>query len=312
MPSTMFMSLPPQAVGGEPGVFVEGIHMPNPLVRQSGIWIHSAGSAMLQEERYQLSVSPYYQWLILEEESLHFRSGQETYFLKKGDCMVLPPQQQSCYLEHAKDARLLWFSLQGPLTESFLRQMNALSALPARQGMLPTQMQLTRQIVQVLVRHNGTGDASYQLTQLLWGIIAAHSGQSIATSVTLSHEIARVVDTLRANQYKDSFSLAEMAAISRMPVETFRKRFSSELDIPPLGYLQFLKMERAKTLLRGGMNVKQTGVEIGMPDPYHFSKQFKQVVGLSPTAYLKHVGGVDESYAMLAQGFQGTREGEVE
>ena len=66
-----------------------------------------------------------------------------------------------------------------------------------------------------------------------------------------------------------------MAAISRMPVETFRKRFSTELGIPPLAYLQFLKMERAKTLLRGGMNVKQTGVEIGMPDPYHFSKQFK-------------------------------------
>ena len=304
MPSTMFISLPPQTPDADPGVFVEGIHIPNPLVQQSGVWIHSAGSAMLQEERYQLCVSPFYQWLILEEDSLQFRFGEEAYLLKKGDCLVIPPQQQNCCLENAKDSRLLWFSLRGPLTQSFLRQMNALSALPARQGMLPTQLQLTRQIVQVLVRHSGTGDASYQLAQLLWGIIAAHSGQSIATSVTLSHEIARVVDTLRANQYKDSFSLAEMAAISRMPVETFRKRFSSELDIPPLGYLQFLKMERAKTLLRSGMNVKQTGVEVGMPDPYHFSKQFKQVVGLSPTAYLKHVGGVDPSYATLAQGGQ--------
>ena len=63
-----------------------------------------------------------------------------------------------------------------------------------------------------------------------------------------------------------------------------------ELGIPPLGYLQFLKMERAKTLLRDGMSVRQTGVEIGMPDPYHFSKQFKHIVGMSPTAYLKHVG----------------------
>ena len=32
------------------------------------------------------------------------------------------------------------------------------------------------------------------------------------------------------------------------------------------------------------------GIEIGMHDPYHFSKQFKQVVGMAPTAYLKHVG----------------------
>lgn len=156
--------------------------------------------------------------------------------------------------------------------------------------MLPSMVVLIRQIVQVLVRHTGTGEASYQLGQLLWGLIAAHSGQSVATSATLSHEIARVVDALRACRYRDAFSLADMAAISRMPVETFRKRFTSELGIPPLGYLQFLKMERAKTLLRDGMSVRQTGVEIGMPDPYHFSKQFKHIVGMSPTAYLKHVG----------------------
>ena len=84
-----------------------------------------------------------------------------------------------------------------------------------------------------------------------------------------------MVDALRACRYRDAFSLADMAAISRMPVETFRKRFTAELGIPPLGYLQFLKMERAKTLLRDGMSVRQTGVEIGMPDPYHFSKQFQ-------------------------------------
>ena len=152
------------------------------------------------------------------------------------------------------------------------------------------QLILAQQIVQVLVRHAGTGDASFQLGQLLWGLLAAHSGQSVAMSATLSHEIARVVDTLRRSEYKESFSLADMAAISRMPIETFRKRFSAELGLPPLSYLQFLKMERAKLLLRSGLNVRQTGIEIGMHDPYHFSKQFKQVVGMAPTAYLKHVG----------------------
>jgi AraC-like DNA-binding protein len=54
-------------------------------------------------------------------------------------------------------------------------------------------------------------------------------------------------------------------------------------------------MERAKTLLRSGMSVREAGVEIGMTDPYHFSKQFKHVVGMSPTAYLRHVGsGIPE------------------
>jgi len=285
-----FIPKPPIIDGGDPGVFVQGTHTPTSLVEESGVWIHSAGSAMLQQQNYRLFTGDKWLWMIMDEGAAVFTVRDEEISLNKGECIVVPPDTEGCGLKNAKDARLLWLTIDGPLSSNFLRELNALNDVPARQGTLPSQVLLSRQIVQVLVRHTGTGDASFQLGQLLWGMLAAHSGQSVAMSATLSHEIARVVDTLRACQYRDAFSLADMAAISRMPVETFRKRFSTELGIPPLAYLQFLKMERAKTLLRGGMNVKQTGVEIGMPDPYHFSKQFKHVVGMSPTAYLKHVG----------------------
>jgi AraC-like DNA-binding protein len=285
-----FIPKPPVIDSGDPGVFIQGTHTPAPLVERSGVWIHSAGSAMLQQQNYRLYTGDKWLWMIVDEGAAVFNARNEDTELKKGECMVIPPNTEGCGLKNAKDTRILWLTIDGPLSAEFLREMNALNDVPARQGTLPSQVLLSRQIVQVLVRHTGSGDASFQLDQLLWGLLAAHSGQSVAMSATLSHEIARVVDTLRACQYRDSFSLADMAAISRMPVETFRKRFTSELGIPPLAYLQFLKMERAKTLLRGGLNVKQTGVEIGMPDPYHFSKQFKHVVGMSPTAYLKHVG----------------------
>ena len=33
--------------------------------------------------------------------------------------------------------------------------------------------------------------------------------------------------------------------------------------------------------------VRQAGVEVGMNDPYHFSKTFKNIVGMSPSAYSK-------------------------
>lgn len=290
MSSITFIPKPPLTESADAGVFVQGTHVPVPVVEKSGIWIHSAGSALLMQNQYGLSPCSRWLWMIVDEGNMTFSCLDTEFPLQKGECLVVPPDIEGCELSGTKDARVLWMTIDGPLATDFLEQMNALTGVPAKQGTLPTQVLLTRQIVQVLVRHTGTGDASYQLNQLLWGLIAAHSGQSVAMSATLSHEIARVVDTLRASQYKDAFSLSDMAAISRMPVETFRKRFSSELGIPPLGYLQFLKMERAKTLLRTGLSVKQTGVEIGMPDPYHFSKQFKHVVGMSPTAYLKHIG----------------------
>lgn len=288
-----YVTFVPQTTAGEnadPGIFVQGVHVPAPLVEQSGVWIKTAGSAILLKDAYRLSTCESPMWLVVDDGTVTFQHREMDLPLKKGECVVVPAQTEGCLVHNAKDSRLLWLTVDGPLTESFMRQMNAYNRGPAKQGMLPSMVILIRQIVQVLVRHTGTADASFQLEQLLWGLIAAHSGQSVATSATLSHEIARVVDALRACRYRDSFSLADMAAISRMPVETFRKRFTAELGIPPLGYLQFLKMERAKTLLRDGMSVRQTGVEIGMPDPYHFSKQFKHIVGMSPTAYLKHVG----------------------
>lgn len=291
-----YVTFVPQAPVGEsadPGIFVQGTHVPAPLVEASGVWLSTAGSAILLNENYRLSTCEAPLWLVVDDGTIIFEYRDMELPLKKGECVVIPAQTEGCMLKDAKDARLLWLTVEGPLTEGFMRQMNAFNRVPAKQGMLPSMVILIRQIVQVLVRHTGTGEASYQLGQLLWGLIAAHSGQSVATSATLSHEIACVVDALRACRYRDAFSLADMAAISRMPVETFRKRFTAELGIPPLGYLQFLKMERAKTLLRDGMSVRQTGVEIGMPDPYHFSKQFKHIVGMSPTAYLKHVGTGD-------------------
>lgn len=273
------------------GIFVQGTLVPDALVEQSGVWIKAAGSAILLQDSYKLSLCDAPLWLVLEDGHVVFSAhdGTEIPF-KRGQCVVIPANTVGCALAGAKDARLLWMALDGPLTESFMARMNAFNRTPARQGILPSMTELIRQSVQVIVRHSGTGEAGYQLNQLLWGMIAAYSGQSVSTSASLSHEIARVVDAMRASGYSETFSLAEMAAISRMPVETFRKRFTAELGIPPLSYLQFLKMERAKSLLRGGMSVRQTGAEVGMPDPYHFSKQFKHVVGLSPTAYLKHVG----------------------
>ena len=46
-------------------------------------------------------------------------------------------------------------------------------------------------------------------------------------------------------------------------------------------------MERAKQLLKEGYTVRQAGVEVGMADPYHFFKTFKNIVGMSPSAYSK-------------------------
>jgi len=267
---------------------VEGYHRPGSLTLASGAWIHAAGSFVLESGNYPLRNHEQWIWLAVESGEILLRWDQHDLALKAGFTCFLPGGPHSCEIQVSGRSRCLWIALEGPLSPLVVRKMGALLHMPLRQGALPSQLYLASQIVQVIVRHSGSSDATYQLQHLLYGMIASHWGQPVAMDAMLSHEIAKVVDTLRANHYRDNLSLAEMAAISRMPMETFRKRFVAEVGMPPLSYVLHCKMERAKELLRDqNYSVRQAGIEVGMQDPYHFSKQFKNIVGISPSAFMK-------------------------
>ena len=267
---------------------VEGHHKPGSLTVASGVWISAAGSFVLEEGDFTLRDHEQWVWFAVETGEILLRWDNHDLILSSGLSCFLPGGKKLCTITARGHARCVWMALEGPLSPLAVRKMGALLHMPLQQNALPSQLYLASQIVRVIVRHSGSSDATYQLQHLLYGMIASHWGQPVAIDAMLSHEIAKVVDTLRANQYKDNLSLAEMAAISRMPMETFRKRFVAEVGMPPLSYVLHCKMERAKELLREQKySIRQAGIEVGMNDPYHFSKQFKHIVGISPSQFMK-------------------------
>ena len=271
-----------------PAVLVEGAHTPDALAGASGVYIAASGSAMLQSGTQNLRTMEHWLWLAVESGALELENEDVSLSLRGGDCCMLPPGSRGVMLDVHQEARVLWIMVGGTLAGAFLQRMGALPHRIMKQGALPSQLNLAKHIVQATVRVAAAEDASSaQLQQLLWAMLASHSGQPVAMDAVLSHEIAKVVDAMRKNQYRDSFSLNDMATLSRMPVETFRKRFVSEVGMPPQSYQLFCKMERAKVLLKEGYTVRQAGIEVGMNDPYHFSKTFKNIVGMSPSAYSK-------------------------
>jgi len=227
-------------------------------------------------------------WLLIMCQNGSFSLNINDLRIRNRECCMIPAGTQGAQLQVDQEARIIWMTVSGRLASEFMKLMGALPHRAMKQGALPSQIKLGKHIVQAIVRIGSAQDASSaQLQQLLWGLLASHSGQPVAMDAVLSHEISKVIDAMRKNQYKDSFTLNDMANLSRMPVETFRKRFVSEVGMPPQSYQLFCKMERAKTLLKEGMTVRQAGVEVGMEDPYHFSKTFKNIVGMSPSHYTK-------------------------
>lgn len=267
-------------------VSVEGVHTPDALASASGLWIASAGSAMLTAGDYPLKSQS--NWLLILCQSGSFHLNTNDLKLRNRECCMIPVETSGSVLHVAQEARIIWMTVGGRLAMNYMSLMGAMPHRAMKQGTLPSQVKLGKSIVQAIVRIGSVREASSaQLQQLLWGLLASHSGQPVAMDAVLSHEISKVIDAMRKNQYKDSFTLSDMANLSRMPVETFRKRFVTEVGMPPQSYQLFCKMERAKTLLKEGLTVRQAGIEVGMDDPYHFSKTFKNIVGMSPSHFTK-------------------------
>lgn len=81
-------------------------------------------------------------------------------------------------------------------------------------------------------------------------------------------------------------SLAELAAWAGMDRFHFAKTFRKLTGHAPLQHFLHLRMARACLLLDAGEgNIASVANELGYADAHYFSRQFRQVIGLSPSAY---------------------------
>jgi AraC-like DNA-binding protein len=82
--------------------------------------------------------------------------------------------------------------------------------------------------------------------------------------------------------------LAELAAEVGLSYERFRKVFREQMGVSPGEYRIRRRIDRARALLlQGQLPIKGIAEELGYPNPYAFSAQFKQAVGESPESYRK-------------------------
>lgn len=65
--------------------------------------------------------------------------------------------------------------------------------------------------------------------------------------------------------------------------------FKKHCGVTPGEYMIRARIDRAKQLLQiPGMSVKQVALDLGYPDPYAFSKQFKARTGIAPGRFQAH------------------------
>lgn len=101
--------------------------------------------------------------------------------------------------------------------------------------------------------------------------------------------IERVVDYVReqwAVGPAQALPLAELAAAGAVSGVHLSRLFRHRFGIGPVGAIELLRMTRAEgLLLRSNLTVAAVAAEVGFADPYHFSRRFRAIYGIAPTAF---------------------------
>lgn len=102
---------------------------------------------------------------------------------------------------------------------------------------------------------------------------------------TVSPVIQNVMQYLTANCCIN-LNLTHVAANFSYTPNHLTKRFKQETGITPIQYIILQRTELAKNmLLYSKKNILEISTELGYSDQSHFSRQFKRIVGVSPSLY---------------------------
>ncbi|WP_430112597.1 AraC family transcriptional regulator [Paenibacillus sp. B1-33] len=111
------------------------------------------------------------------------------------------------------------------------------------------------------------------------------------TPLAMSEQSSPAIERAKAYMdlhYNDSLSIEQLGAIAGVSPKYFVDLFKKTYGMSSHDYLTELRMNKAKEFLnRSGVKLRDIAHQVGYQDEFYFSRKFKQVVGVSPSVYMR-------------------------
>ncbi|MGN0178499.1 MAG: AraC family transcriptional regulator [Monoglobaceae bacterium] len=110
----------------------------------------------------------------------------------------------------------------------------------------------------------------------------------ISTRAAKEYQLGFVNDVIQYinRNYMSKLTLDMLAEKSGYSTSYFKKKFTESTGISPMKYLNNIRLERAKDMLKAGLfSVGEVSEACGFDNIYYFSNTFKKHFGVSPKNY---------------------------
>ncbi|MGW8115261.1 AraC family ligand binding domain-containing protein [Caproicibacterium sp. NSD3] len=121
---------------------------------------------------------------------------------------------------------------------------------------------------------------------LLEQLIEEYTEQGVPPSDTeQSAEIESICDFLEEN-YMKNITLNDLSNLTGLSKYYLLRSFTKQKGISPYSYLETIRIDKAKNLLKQGILPIDVALQTGFTDQSHFSHFFKKFISLTPKQYM--------------------------
>ena len=119
---------------------------------------------------------------------------------------------------------------------------------------------------------------------LIEQLITSYTNPAAETLSQVSGEIQAACDYME-RYYTEKITLTDLSKVSSLNKYTLLRNFTMQRGITPYQYLSTVRINKAKKLLGAGVSPIETALQSGFTDQSHFTRFFKNFIGLTPKLY---------------------------
>ena len=226
----------------------------------------------------------------VDQGTMHSVADGQDLLLSQGDMVLYGPNQwhmQYSDIGVAPRYVTLSFDVEGGDLSSLLSK----KITPPQNVTLLLQQMLREQERMDL---HSTDVILSQLTLLLLELLRQHTGpaQKLRTSNALhsENEIIRRAQQYISAHIREKLSVPIVARMVDVSPSYLTALFHKNLQISPGEYIRRIKLQESKQMIReNSMNFTEIAAALQYSTVHHFSRQFKEKFGITPTEYAKSV-----------------------
>ncbi len=215
--------------------------------------------------------------------------GDARHDVQAGEVLVIPPRQPHRYYADDDDPwSIWWLHVTGADLPDLLAAIGLDLDRPTAPAADPVQ---AADLIESICNDLARDETSSSLTAAAgaaWHLLAQLAAERHRRSVG-DASINRIQAHLREH-LAESFSVHGLAADAGFSTSHFSARFHAVTGFSVTEYVKRLRMARARELLlTTDRSIADIAAEVGYPDQFYFSRQFRSVAGSSPRHFRHRV-----------------------